>query len=39
VTAFCHGMGTTSSVMGVSEALKPNGVFIQGPRAGLVGRD
>jgi len=30
VTAFCHGMGTGSSVMGVSEALKPHGVFIQG---------
>jgi cysteine synthase A len=29
VTAFCHGMGTGSSVMGVSEALKPRGVFIQ----------
>jgi cysteine synthase A len=29
VTAFCHGMGTASSVMGVSEALRPNGVFIQ----------
>ena len=29
VTAFCHGMGTASSVMGVSEALKPYGVFIQ----------
>jgi cysteine synthase A len=29
VTAFCHGMGTASSVMGVSEALKPQGVFIQ----------
>jgi cysteine synthase A len=29
VTAFCHGMGTASSVMGVSEALKPRGVFIQ----------
>lgn len=29
VTGFCHGMGTASSVMGVSEALKPNGVFIQ----------
>lgn len=29
VTAFCHGMGTASSVMGVSDALKPNGVFIQ----------
>ncbi len=30
VTAFCHGMGTASSLMGVSDALKPNGVFIQG---------
>ena len=30
VTAFCHGMGTASSLMGVSEALKPHGVFIQG---------
>jgi cysteine synthase A len=29
VTAFCHGMGTASSVMGVSEALRPHGVFIQ----------
>jgi cysteine synthase len=29
VTAFCHGMGTASSVMGVSDALKPHGVFIQ----------
>ena len=29
VTAFCHGMGTASSVMGVSDALKPYGVFIQ----------
>jgi cysteine synthase A len=29
VTAFCQGMGTASSVLGVSEALKPNGVFIQ----------
>jgi cysteine synthase A len=29
VTAFCHGMGTASSVMGVSEALKPRDVFIQ----------
>ena len=28
VTAFCHGMGT-ASVMGVSDALKPHGVFIQ----------
>ena len=30
VTAFCQGMGTASSLMGVSEALKPHGVFIQG---------
>jgi cysteine synthase len=30
VTAFCHGMGTASSLMGVSDALRPNGVFIQG---------
>jgi cysteine synthase A len=29
VTAFCHGMGTASSVMGVADALKPHGVFIQ----------
>jgi Pyridoxal-phosphate dependent enzyme len=29
VTAFCHAMGTASSLMGVSEALKPRGVFIQ----------
>jgi cysteine synthase A len=29
VTGFCHGMGTASSVMGVSEALKPQSVFIQ----------
>src|SRR3989440_2117892 len=29
VTGFCQGMGTASSVMGVSEALKPHGVFIQ----------
>ncbi len=29
VTAFCQGMGTASSVMGVSDALKPHGVFIQ----------
>jgi cysteine synthase A len=29
VTAFCHGMGTAGSVMGVSEALRPHGVFIQ----------
>jgi cysteine synthase A len=29
VTAFCQGMGTASSVMGVSDALKPRGVYIQ----------
>ena len=30
VTAFCHGIGTASSLMGVSDALKPRGVYIQG---------
>jgi cysteine synthase len=29
ITAFCHGLGTAGSLMGVSEALKPRGVFIQ----------
>ncbi|MEX2103312.1 MAG: pyridoxal-phosphate dependent enzyme [Gaiellaceae bacterium] len=29
VTGFCQGIGTGSSLMGVSDALKPNGVFIQ----------
>jgi cysteine synthase A len=29
VTAFCQGLGTASSLMGVSEALKPHGIFIQ----------
>jgi cysteine synthase A len=29
VTAFCHGLGTAGSLMGVSEGLKPRGVFIQ----------
>jgi cysteine synthase len=29
VTAFCHGLGTAGSLMGVSEALRPHGVFIQ----------
>jgi cysteine synthase A len=29
VTAFCHGMGTASSVMGVSDAVRPHGVIIQ----------
>ena len=30
VTAFCHGMGTASSLIGVSRALRPRGVFVQG---------
>jgi cysteine synthase A len=30
VTAFTQGIGTGSSLMGVSEALKPHGVVIQG---------
>jgi len=29
VTAFCHGTGTASSLMGVSDVLRPKGVFIQ----------
>jgi len=29
VSAFCQGMGTASSLMGVAEALRPHGVFIQ----------
>jgi cysteine synthase A len=29
VTAFCHGLGTATSLMGVSAALRPRGVFIQ----------
>ena len=29
VTAFCHGLGTGGSVLGVSAALRPRGVFIQ----------
>jgi cysteine synthase len=29
VSAFCHGLGTAGSLMGVSEALKPRDVFIQ----------
>jgi cysteine synthase A len=29
VTAFCQGLGTASSLIGVSEALRPHGVFIQ----------
>ena len=30
VTAFCQGMGTASSLLGVSDALRPHGVFVQG---------
>jgi cysteine synthase len=30
VTAFCHGLGTATSLLGVSEALRPRGVVIQG---------
>jgi cysteine synthase A len=29
VTAFCHGLGTATSLLGVSDALRPRGVFIQ----------
>ncbi len=29
VTAFCHGLGTASSLLGVSDALRPHGVHIQ----------
>jgi cysteine synthase len=29
ITAFCHGLGTAGSLMGVAERLKPRGVFIQ----------
>ena len=29
VTAFCQGIGTGSSLIGVSDALKPHGVFVQ----------
>jgi cysteine synthase A len=29
VTAFCQGLGTASSLMGVSDALRPRGVYIQ----------
>jgi cysteine synthase A len=29
VTAFCHGLGTASSLLGVAEALRHRGVFIQ----------
>jgi cysteine synthase A len=30
VTAFVHGIGTGTSLLGVSDALKPHGVFIRG---------
>ena len=30
VTAFCQGIGTGSSLIGVSDALKPHGVVVQG---------
>jgi cysteine synthase A len=30
VTAFCHGIGTAGTLIGVSEALRPRGVYIQG---------
>jgi cysteine synthase A len=30
VTAFCQGVGTASSLLGVSAALRPRGVVIQG---------
>jgi cysteine synthase A len=30
VTAFCQGVGTATSLLGVSQALRPRGVFIQG---------
>ena len=29
VTAFCQGLGTAGSLMGVSEELKPRGVYVQ----------
>ncbi len=29
VTAFCHGIGTGGSLMGVSDALRPRGVVVQ----------
>ena len=29
VTAFCQGLGTARSLIGVSDALRPRGVFIQ----------
>ena len=35
VTAFCHGLGTATSLLGVSQALKPRGVVIQGHEPAL----
>jgi cysteine synthase len=29
LTAFCHGVGTASSLIGVADALRPHAVFIQ----------
>jgi cysteine synthase A len=29
LSAFCHGVGTASSLLGVSDALRPHGVFVQ----------
>jgi cysteine synthase A len=29
VTAFCHGIGTASSLVGVSQALRPHGAHVQ----------
>ena len=29
VTAFCYGIGTAGTTMGVSDALRPHGVYIQ----------
>jgi cysteine synthase len=29
VTGFCQGLGTATSLLGVSQALRPHGVFIQ----------
>ena len=41
VTAFCHGLGTAGTVLGVSEALRPRGVFVQAhepaPSAAITG--
>jgi len=29
VTGFCHGVGTSTSLIGIAQALRPHGVFIQ----------